>query len=87
MEAQTFKEKIYGPYGEAWKVIKILWEAEDDNPDLTEVLKHYCAEAKKFSEKYKDNEFAQLLLKVVWGSDTVIMRMDRNEVQKTETDK
>jgi len=87
MEAQIFKEKIYGPYGEAWKIIKILQEAEDDNPNLREVLLHYCAEAFKFKEKYKDNEFASLLMDVVFGSDTVIMRMDRNEVQKTEADK
>jgi len=87
MEAQKFTEKIYGPYGEAWKVIKILWEAEDNNPKLQEVLDDYCKAVTKFEEKYRDNDFAKLLYRVMLDSDTVIMRMNRNEIPKTKADK
>ena len=61
MEASKFTEKIYGPYGEAWKIIKLLALAEDNNPQLQEVLSNYMSEVDKFSEKYADNDFAQLL--------------------------
>ena len=77
MKEEVFKQKIYGPYGEAWKVIKILAEAEDDNPALGEVLNHYTSEIDKFSEKYKDNEFAQALRSMLLKSDDIVMRMGR----------
>ena len=77
MEAKKFTEKIYGPYGEAWKVIKILAEAEDDNPALNEVLTRYMGEVDKFSKKYEGNEFATALRSMLLKSDEIVMRMGR----------
>ena len=87
MEEQKFKEKVYGPYGEAWKIIKILAAAEDNNPELDNVLRHYMDEVGKFKDKYIDNEFAQGLYKMLLNADSHIMRMDRNEVQEAEENK
>lgn len=77
MEAKIFTEKIYGPYGDAWKVIKLLAAADDNNPAVGEVLNNYMSEVDKFSEKYADNDFAQLLRKMMLSADDTIMRMGR----------
>ena len=77
MEAKIFTEKIYGPYGDAWKVIKILAKADEGSPALGEVLHHYMDEVDKFGEKYKDNEFAQELYKMLLNADDHIVRMGR----------
>lgn len=77
MEEKKFKEKIYGPYGEAWKIIKLLSVAEDDNPELQKVLTHYIDEVGKFKERYADNEFALALYDLLLQADTKIMRMNR----------
>ena len=77
MEASKFTEKIYGPYGEAWKIIKLLALADDDNPQLQEVLSNYMSEIDKFTEKYEGNEFAGLLRKMMLSADDTVMRMGR----------
>ena len=77
MEEQKFKEKIYGPYGEAWKIIKLLSVAEDENPELDKVLFHYMDEVGKFKEKYADNQFALALYDFLLRADDHIMRMTR----------
>jgi len=88
MEASKFTEKIYGPYGDAWKVIKILAQANDDNPALSDVLTQYMSEIDKFAQKYEGNDFAKLLYKMLLKADDTIMEINRNEAkQKTEADK
>ena len=77
MNEQKFKEKVYGPYGEAWKIIKLLSVAEDKSPDLQEILTNYISEVGKFKEKYADNEFALALYDLLLNADTKIMRMNR----------
>ena len=77
MEASKFTEKIYGPYGDAWKIIKLLALADDDNPKLQEVLSNYMSEIDKFTEKYEGNEFAGLLRKMMLSADDTVMRMGR----------
>ena len=89
MEAKKFTEKIYGPYGDAWKIIKLLALAEDDNPKLGEVLNNYMKEVGAYKEKYEGNAFAQELYKLLLRADDTVMRMDRENEreQKTEEDK
>lgn len=77
MTETKFKEVIYGPYKETWTIIKILQEAEDDNPALKEVLHHYMDEVENFKEKYENNAFAQELYKLLLNTDDTVMRMDR----------
>lgn len=77
MTENRFKEVIYGPYKEAWKVIKILQEATDDNPQLSDVLNHYMKEIDTFTEKYEGNEFAALLRKMMLSADDTVMKIGR----------
>ena len=50
MDNKEFTEKIFGPYNDAWKVIKLLQHctATDGDWEL------YYKEFKRFSEKYEN---------------------------------
>ena len=78
MDEKNFKEKIYGPYTAAWKIIKILQYASDDNP---EVFLKYMDEVQKFADAYQGNEFAEFLRKaVLLRADDVIAKLNREDV-------
>lgn len=77
MESQEFIEKVYGPYGDAWKAVKILAMAEDDNPALDDVLHRYMGEVESFKEKYEGNKFAELLYGMLLTADDTIMGMNQ----------
>lgn len=82
MTDAKFKEVIYGPYLDAWKVIKILQHASDDNPEL---FLEYMNEVGKFENVYQGNEFAEFLRRaVLLRADDVIAKLnkeDANELQ------
>lgn len=54
MENKEFTEKIFGPYNEAWKVIKLLQHctATDGDWEL------YEKEFRRYCKQYPDNKFA-----------------------------
>lgn len=54
MENAVFKEKIFGPYNEAWKVIKLLQHCSATDGDWELYYKEY----KSFCDKYPENKFA-----------------------------
>ena len=69
-----FREKIYGPYLDAWKAIKILQEAYQ-KPEL---YLQYMEELKAYSKKYEGNQFAEHLLKdFALHADHIIAKMER----------
>lgn len=74
MTDETFKEKIYGPYLEAWKIIKILQEAYQ-KPEL---FLQYSKAVDKFAERYAGNDFAQTIRnRLLLCTDDVIAKMER----------
>lgn len=74
MNTDKFKEKIYGPYLDAWKAIKILQEAYQ-KPEL---YIHYMEEVQKYADKYTDNAFAEYLRQhLLLHADVVVARMER----------
>ena len=79
MTNEKFKEVIYGPYNDAWKVIRLLQEATDDNPQLNEVLHDYIKKVDTFSKKYEGNEFAQLLKRMMLSADDAVMKIGRGQ--------
>ena len=75
MDEKKFKEKIYGPYTAAWKIIKILQFASDDNPEL---FLEYMNRLQEFEDAYKGNEFAELIRKaLLLRADDIIAKMNR----------
>jgi hypothetical protein len=78
MTNTKFKEVIYGPYLEVWKIIKILQYASDDKPEL---FLEYMDEVQKFADAYQGNEFADFLRKaVLLRADDVIAKINREDV-------
>lgn len=77
MDDKEWRQKIYGPYNDAWKIIKILQQASDDNPEL---FLEYMEKVQEFDDAYKGNEFADLIRrKLLLGADDVIARINREE--------
>lgn len=85
MDNNKWRQKVYGPYSDFWKVIKILQFASDNNPEL---FTQYMDEVQKFDDAYQGNEFAELLHKVLLRADDLIAKMNREDpsdaIQKTE---
>jgi hypothetical protein len=78
MTDTKFKEVIYGPYLDVWKIIKILQHASDDNPEL---FLEYMNKVEKFENAYQGNEFADFLRKaVLLRADDVIAKINREDV-------
>lgn len=74
MNDSQWREKVFGPYNDAWKIIKILQHASDDNPDL---FIKYMDEVQKFDDQYHGQEFADLLrTALLHRADDIIARMN-----------
>ena len=66
MDDKVFMEKIYGPYSEVWKILKIIQFAGQTEEDK-ETWEMYMREIDRYSEKYKDSEIAQGLISFLVG--------------------
>ena len=91
MDDKTWREKIYGPYTDAWKIIKIIQYAGQSKKD-EETWNMYIKEIDRYIENYKDNELAQGLIAFIVGHDNfsgagdIIARLNRGRedaIQKT----
>ena len=86
MTDQKFKEAIYQPYLETWKVIKILQHAYKHLPDPErdkvndEIWKQFQREAERLEKTYPDNPFVDELLRLLFSADEVISRMNQEEL-------
>ena len=82
MEDRIFKEKVYGPYSEVWKILRIIQFAGQSSDDDAK-WSMYMQEIDRYAEKYKDNEIAQGLLSFLIGHDDfkgagdIIAKMNR----------
>ena len=76
MNTEEFKEKIYAPYSEAWKIIKIIqFAGQGTNSD--ELWEAYLREIDRFSKENKENEFAkETLVKMLIDAGCVIAKMN-----------
>lgn len=78
MTHEQFKEQIYKPYNDAWKVIKILQEAYQ-KPEL---FMEYQEAVQRFADDYVGNDFAQLLKdRLLLRADDVVAKMDKAEAK------
>lgn len=91
MEDKIFKEVVYGPYLDAWKIIKIIQYAGQSEKDQ-ETWNMFMKEIDRYTETYKDNEIAQGLISFIIGYDDykgagdIIARLNRgteDAIQKT----
>lgn len=76
MDENTFRDKIYGPYSETWKIIKILQFAGCGGFSLDQVEDYWKA-VEKFTHDYEGNEFAEFLHRnILLHADNVIVKMN-----------
>lgn len=86
MTDQKFKEVIYQPYLETWKVLKILQHAykhlSDPEKDKVndEIWTQFQREAKRLEKTYPGNPFVEELLRLLFTADDVIAKMNQEEL-------
>ena len=82
MEDKIFKEVVYGPYLDAWKIIKIIQFAGQSEKDK-ETWNMFMKAIDDYAEKYKGNNIAQGLVSFIVGHDDfkgagdIIARLNR----------
>ena len=78
MNDSTFKTKIYEPFLETWKIIKLIQYA-DQTPAQEEQWNRYVKEIDRLDKTYPDNPFAQNLIRLLLDAGDSIAKMN-NEV-------
>jgi len=78
MNDSTFKTKIYEPYLETWKIIKLIQYA-DQTPAQEEQWNRYVKEIDRLDKTYPNNPFAQNLIRLLLDAGDSIAKMN-NEV-------
>ena len=84
MTDEKFKEVIYKPYLDTWKVLKILQHAYKhlEDPELDKandmIWKQFEREAKRLKKVYPDNPFVDKLESLLFSADEVISQMNQD---------
>ncbi len=83
MDRAQWRQKVYGPYMDIWKIVKILQHASDDKPEL---FLEYMNEVEKFENAYQGNEFAEFLRRaVLLRADDVIAKLNREDANELQS--
>lgn len=83
MDRAQWRQKVYGPYMDIWKIIKILQHASDDKPEL---FLEYMNEVEKFGNAYEGNAFAEFLRRaVLLRADDVIAKLNREDANELQS--
>ena len=78
MNDTTWKQNIYEPYLETWKIIKLIQYA-DQTDDAQEQWNRYVREIDRLDKKYPDNKFVYGLVRLLVDAGDAIAKM--NEVE------
>lgn len=78
MNDSTFKTKIYEPYLETWKIIKLIQYA-DQTDDQQEQWNRYIREIDRLDKKYPDNKFVYGLVRLLIDAGDAIAKMNEAE--------
>jgi len=77
MDKDKFKEVIYGPYADSWKILKIL---QYEGGFTEDKANEYWQAVEDFQKKYEGNRFAIFMREnVLLHADNVIVRMNEGE--------
>jgi hypothetical protein len=76
MDTTTFKAKIYEPYLEAWKILKLIQYA-DQTSDSDEQWQRYMMEIDRLRATYPDNHFVKHLIRLLYDAGDVIKEENR----------
>lgn len=78
MDSTTFKSKIYEPYLEAWKILKLIQYA-DQTSDSDEQWQRYMREIDRLVDTYPDNKFVEQLITLLLNAGDVIAKENRRQ--------
>ena len=76
MDTTTFKAKIYEPYLEAWKILKLIQYA-DQTSDSDEQWQRYMREIDRLQKTYPDNKFVGELITLLLNAGDIIAKENR----------
>ena len=79
MNDTVWKQQIYEPYLETWKILKLIQFA-DQTADCDAQWQRYMKEIDRLDKQYSDNKFAQNLIKLLLDAGDSIARMN-NKVE------
>lgn len=78
MNDTTFKNNIYSPFLDTWKILKLIQYA-DQTSDSDEQWQRYMKEIDRLDRTYPNNPFAQNLIRLLLDAGDSIAKMN-NEV-------
>lgn len=78
MNNEKWKQTIYEPYLEAWKILKLIQYA-DQTSDSDEQWQRYMKEIDRLAAAYPDNKFAEKLITLLLDAGDVIAKDNRKE--------
>lgn len=78
MDITTFKAKIYEPYLEAWKILKLIQNA-DQTSNSDEQWQRYMREIDRLQKTYPDNKFVEQLITLLLNAGDIIAKENRKQ--------
>ena len=76
MDTTTFKAKIYEPYLETWKILKLIQYA-DQTSNSDEQWQRYMKEIDRLRATYPGNHFVERLIRLLYDAGDVIKEENR----------
>ena len=86
MDDKQFRAKIYGPYSDTWKILKLIQYA-DQTADSDAQWQRYVKEIDRLRTVYPDNPFVERLIRLLYDAGEDIAKMNgggANAIQKTK---
>lgn len=78
MTEEKFKQEIYAPYVEAWKILKLIQYA-DQTSDSDEQWQRYMREIDRLQKTYPDNKFVEQLITLLLNAGDIIAKENRKQ--------
>lgn len=75
MNDTAWKQQIYEPFLEAWKILKLIQHA-DQSANNDELWQRYMKEIDRLNEQYPNNRFVQDLLQLLIDAGDSIAKMN-----------
>lgn len=81
MNDTVWKQQIYEPYLETWKILKLIQYA-DQTADSDFQWQCYIKEIDRLAKTYPDNKFVEKLIALLLDAGDVIAKQNRKEVEQ-----
>lgn len=78
MNNEKWKQTIYEPYLEAWKILKLIQYA-DQTSDSDEQWQRYMREIDRLQKTYPDNKFVEQLITLLLNAGDIIAKENRKQ--------